>query len=95
MVTLNEVVGKGNSERDIMLFTLSTCVWCKRTKKLLDNLGLSYKFIDVDTLSGQDKVEVMKEVKKFNPQCTFPTMVVDGSECVVGFKEDQIKRIVT
>ena len=94
MVTPNKVTGKENSEHDIMLFTLSTCVWCKKTKKLLDNLGLSYKFIDVDKLSGQDKAEVMKEVKKFNPQCTFPTMVVDDSKCVVGFKEDQIKRTV-
>ena len=91
MVTPNRVVGIKHSKQSIMLYALSTCIWCKKVKKLLDNLGVSYEFIDVDKLSGRDNAEVVAEVKKFNPRCTFPTMVVDGSECIVGFKEDQIR----
>ena len=91
MVTRNKVTGVKPGEHSIMLYALSTCVWCKKVKRLLGNLGLSYEFIDVDGLSGEDKTQVIDEVKKFNPLCTFPTMVIDGEKCIVGFKEDQIK----
>ena len=91
MVNPNRVVGANRGRHSIMLYTLSTCIWCKKTKKLLDDLGVSYDFIDIDGLSGGDKVEVMSELRKFNPRCTYPTMVIDGGNCIVGFKEDQIR----
>jgi glutaredoxin-like protein NrdH len=31
----------GKKKADIMLFALSTCVWCGKTKKLLDDMGLT------------------------------------------------------
>lgn len=91
MVTRNKVSGIKRSEHSIVLYTLSTCVWCKKVKRLLDNLGLPYKHIYVDELTGRDKSEAIDEVKAFNPLCTFPTMVIDGKKCIVGFKEEQIK----
>ena len=95
MVSPNKVTGTGHGRHNVMLFTLSTCVWCKKTKRLLDDLGVSYDFIDVDELSGQDKAEVVEELERFNPRCTFPTMVVDNKECIVGFKENQIKEALS
>ena len=91
MVTPNKVVGPRRSKHNIMLYALSTCIWCKKVKKLLDSLGLSYEFIDADSLTGQDKAEAMGELKKYNPRCTFPTMVIDNDECIVGYEEDRIK----
>ena len=91
MVSPNKVTGAGHSRHSVMLFTLSTCVWCKKAKRLLDDLGVSYEFINVDELSGRNKAEVVVELERFNPRCTFPTMVVDNKECIVGFKETKIK----
>ena len=34
-------------ETKIFLFALSTCVWCKKTKKLLDQFGVKYDYADV------------------------------------------------
>jgi glutaredoxin len=95
MVTSNKVIGIKRSSHSIMLYALSTCVWCKKTKRLLDSLGVPYEFIDVDGLSGHDKTEVMEEVMKFNPRGTFPTMVIDGEQCIVGYKENQIKEAIS
>ena len=94
MVSPNKVTGTSHGEHDIMLFALSTCVWCKKAKKLLNDLDVSYEFVNVDELSGKDKDEVIGELEKFNPRCTFPTVVIDG-ECIVGFKEDQIKKALS
>ena len=94
MVSVTTVNGK-HGKHDVMLYALSTCIWCKKTKKLLDTLDVMYKYIWVDKLSGRDEQEVMQEVKKHNPECTFPTMVIDGKKCIVGFKEPEIKKALS
>ena len=90
MVEKSKVTGS-KSRRRIMLFALSTCIWCRKTRNLLDSLDVSYEYIYVDQISGREKAEVMKEVAAFNPGVTFPTVVIDGDVIIIGFKEEQIK----
>jgi len=85
---------EGEQKAKIKLFALSTCVWCKRTKQLLDNMGVAYDYIFVDHLEGQPRDEVMDEIKNWNPACSFPTLVINDEKCIVGFKEDQIKEVI-
>jgi hypothetical protein len=33
----------------------------------------------------------MKDVQKWNPQLSFPTIVINNKDVIVGFKEDEIK----
>lgn len=84
----------GKDAGKIMLYTLSTCIWCKRTKALIKELGVAYDYIDVDLLSGDEEEAVMKEIMKFNPDCTFPTMVINDSKRIVGYKEDEIREVL-
>ena len=35
------------------MYALSTCIWCKKTKQMLKDLGVDYTFEDVDNLSGE------------------------------------------
>lgn len=79
--------------KDIKLYALSTCIHCKRTKEFLDELGIEYDCTYLDQLSGEERDQVIEEVKKFNPALSFPTLVV-GEECIVGFKKDKIEKAV-
>ena len=74
-----------------MLYALSTCPWCQKTKKLLNELGVEYYYIDVDYLDGAEKEKVMNDVKKWNPACSFPTLVLNDKKCIAGFKENEIR----
>ena len=76
---------------NIKIYTLSTCSHCKAAKKLLNDCNVEYEFTDVDLLKGQERMEIMEDVKKFNPQCTFPTIVI-GDSIIIGYKEDDIKK---
>ena len=80
----------GKKKGQIKLYALSTCGWCGKVKKLLDDLGVDYSYVDVDILDGKDRDEVMNEVEHWNPERTFPTIVVND-KCIVGFKESEIK----
>jgi glutaredoxin-like protein NrdH len=82
----------GKPKGKVMLFALSTCGWCKKTKALLNELGVEYNFIDVDLLKGGERDAAISEIQKFNPDCNFPTMVINDSKCIVGFKEDDIRQ---
>jgi glutaredoxin-like protein NrdH len=84
---------EGENKGKITLFALSTCGWCKKTKKLLNELGVEYEFVDVDLLQGSDRDKTMKELEGWNPRCTFPTLVIDD-ECIVGYKEDKIREVL-
>ncbi len=84
----------GKSSRQLTLYTLTTCIWCKKTKDLLQKLGAAYDYVDVDLLDAGDKDKAMEEIRKWNPRCSFPSLVVDGKECIVGFDEQKIKEVV-
>jgi len=81
----------GEDRGDITLYAISTCVWCKRTKKLLGDLGVRYNYIFVDQLDKKTRNEVEEEVIKWNPRCSFPTVVINNEKAIVGFQEDEIR----
>jgi glutaredoxin-like protein NrdH len=81
----------GQNKGKIVLYAISTCPWCKKTKLLLNKLRVEYSYIDVDLLEKDQKDKVEDEVKKWNPKCNYPTIVFNDKKCIVGFKEDEIK----
>lgn len=78
------------SEKEVKMYTLSTCSHCKATKKFLSDCNVRYDFVDVDLLDGEERRAIIEDVKKFNPRCSFPTIVI-GDRVIVGFKEDEIR----
>lgn len=81
----------GENKGKILLYALSTCGWCKKTKEFLNNLGVEYSYIYVDLVEDSEKDKVIEEVKKCNPRNSFPTILINEKECIVGYKEDEIK----
>jgi len=84
---------EGKNKGDVKLYALSTCVWCKKTRKLLDELRVAYDCLEVDLLDAKegDRVEE-EEVKKWNPKGTYPTMVINNKKAIINFQEDEIKK---
>jgi len=74
----------------VKIYTLSTCSHCKNAKRFLNECGINYDFIDIDLLDGAERAAMIEEVKKYNPNCSFPTILI-GDRIIVGFREDEIK----
>ena len=77
-------------QEPVKLFTLSTCSHCKAIKKLLDDCRVKYEFTDVDLLDGEERAAILEDVRKLNPRCSFPTIII-GDKIIVGNQEDEIK----
>ena len=79
-----------SDKKPVKVFSLSTCSHCKSTKKLLSECTIQYEFVDVDLLEGEERKAILEDVKKFNPKCSFPTIII-GEKVIVGYKEEEIK----
>ncbi len=90
MEAIKKVEGK-KKEHDVKLFALSTCGWCKKTKKLLADMDVEYECIDFDLLGEDEKKEMRVELKGYNPAVSFPTIIVDKDCVIIGFKKDDIR----
>ena len=74
----------------VKMYSLSTCGHCKATKKLLNECQVKYEFTDVDLLQGEERAAILEDVKKWNPNCSFPTIII-GEKVIVGYKENEIR----
>jgi glutaredoxin-like protein NrdH len=84
----------GEKKNDLVLYALSTCVWCKKTKTFLTDFNVSYDYINVDELAGQEREQAIAELQRWNPKCSFPSLVIDGDTCVVGYDEKKIRGVL-
>ncbi|HTX87304.1 MAG TPA: glutaredoxin family protein [Candidatus Nanoarchaeia archaeon] len=90
---IETVKGKPTKNK-IMLYGLSTCMWCEKAKELLDELGISYGHLTVDLLEGKDQDEAYEVVSKYNPDQSFPVIVIDdGKRVIIGYNEEELKKL--
>jgi glutaredoxin-like protein NrdH len=86
-----EQVEGSKSAHDLVLFALSTCPHCRNARNFLDNNDLAYRYVYLDLLKGEEQKNVLEEASKYNPRKSFPTLVVDDDEVLVGFTESDWK----
>ena len=75
---------------DITFYGLSTCMWCRKTKKYLDDKNIAYTHYFVNELERDEQDKIREEVKKLNPNVTYPTVKI-GDRVVVGYHPDQLE----
>ena len=83
----------GNTRVRVVLYALSTCAWCRKTKRLLEEIGVGFDFVDVDLLSGTEGREAEDAMYRWNPRGSFPTLVINDERCIVGFDEKEIRKL--
>jgi len=84
---------EGKNVGSVVLYALSTCIWCKKARSLLDELKIEYSYIYIDLLESDENTRIKDDVRKWNPLCSFPTLIINNEKCIVGFKEDEIREL--
>ncbi len=79
---------------DVKLYALSTCGWCRKARTLLDENNVAYDLVYVDLLDKEEKDQVLGEIRRWNPRCSFPTLVVNDSESVAGYKKERMRELL-
>lgn len=87
------VQGK-NKKHKVLIYTISTCGWCKRTKKFLSDIGIEYGYVDIDLCSEEDREMIRNEIRRLKGELLYPTMIIDDKVLIQGFQEDKIKELL-
>lgn len=74
----------------VKVYALSTCPWCKKVKKLLDDRGVNYDVVDVDLAQGEEQQKALKEVEELTGKRSFPVTVIND-QVIQGFKQEEIE----
>ncbi len=84
------VTGKNNKHR-VLLYALSTCAWCKKTKKFLNENDVEYEYVDVDLANDEDHEKIRQDIINRGSEPTYPTIIVDNKKVINGFRMDLLK----
>ncbi|MEJ5292769.1 MAG: glutaredoxin family protein [Candidatus Methanosuratincola sp.] len=85
-----KVSGKDKRHK-VFVYALSTCAWCKKTKKFLEDHGIEFEYVDVDLCSKEDIAAIRSELEKRGAPMSFPLIIIDDNIQILGFKEDELK----
>jgi glutaredoxin-like protein NrdH len=75
----------------VVVYALSTCVWCKMTKQYLKDNNIEYDYIDIDLCTEEDKQKIRQEIQSKGGPLSYPTTIIDDKVVVTGFRKDLLK----
>jgi glutaredoxin-like protein NrdH len=78
----------------IKLYGLMSCAHCRDMREFLVERSVPFHCVYLDLLIGDERSDTLRELRKINPEVTFPTIVI-GDRVIVGFKKDQIENALT
>ena len=73
-----KVDGEKGDNDNIVVFSLSTCMWCKKCKTFLNDRNMKYRYIDVDKIERQDKSKILNYLKStYQERISYPFLVCE------------------
>lgn len=84
------VDGKHNTHK-VLLYALSTCIWCRKTRQMLEDEGVTFDYVYVDLVDAEERRSAREHIRRFSDRTSFPATIVDDVECIVGYKPEMIR----
>jgi glutaredoxin-like protein NrdH len=81
--------------KSVHVYALSTCGWCRRTKAFLEDNHIDYTCDEVDLLEGEEKQRAKEALERANPRRSYPTIVIDDADVIVGYDEEKLKTLLS
>jgi len=92
-MNISKVSGK-NTKHKVLVYALSTCVWCKLTKQFLNDNNIQYEFVDVDLADEKDKEKIHETIQNKGGMLSYPTIIVDENIVINGFRKDKLTEVL-
>ena len=72
----------------VSFYGLSTCVHCRHAREFLEKHHVPFTLHYVDIAKGEERSQLLKQVREVNSGISFPTIVIDNTKVVIGFHPD-------
>ena len=78
-------------EHKVLIYAISTCIWCKRAKKFLRDQDIEYKYVDIDQCNVEDRSKLKKDILARGGQLSYPVIIIDDKILINNFQIDKIR----
>ena len=79
--------------KKITIYSLSTCLWCKKTKKYFEENKIPYEFVDYDKQDEDRQEKMMEEMRASGCTGSFPFTRI-CSTCVQGYDPAEFAKLL-
>ncbi len=79
--------------KKVKMYTLSTCLWCKRTKIFFEERKIPFDCVDYDKADEMEQERIMAEMRGNGGGGSFPYVCI-GEDVVQGYDPDEFTRLL-
>ena len=88
-----KVPGRNNKHK-VLMYAISTCGWCKRAKKFLNDNDVEYEYVDIDLSSWEDRHKIREDIQNRGGQLLYPTLIVDNKLLLTNPSPDKLREVL-
>jgi len=77
----------------ISMYTLSTCPWCRKTKKFFHDRNIPFDYVDYDLAGEDEQSRIASEMMKYTGHIAFPLVKI-GDAVVIGFNPERYEQLL-
>jgi glutaredoxin len=75
------------------MYTLSTCPWCRKTKKFFKDRNIPFDYVDYDLAGEQEQERIGREMLKHTGHISFPFVCIDD-QVVIGWNPEKYEELL-
>jgi glutaredoxin len=79
--------------KNVFMYTLSTCPWCRKTKKYFADHDIPFQYVDYDLQPVEEQEKIEQEMRKRSGPLSFPWVLI-GDDLVVGWNPDKYDELL-
>jgi glutaredoxin len=79
--------------KKVTMYTLSTCPWCRKTKKFFKDKNIQFDFIDYDLASEGEQDRISQDMMKYTGHISFPFVRI-GEEVIIGYNPEKYEELI-
>lgn len=79
--------------KKVSMYTLSTCPWCRKTKKFFADRNVPFDYVDYDIADEKDQEKISGEMMKYSGHIAFPFVRI-GDEVIIGFNPERYEQLL-
>ncbi len=79
--------------KKVTIYALSTCLWCKKTKKYFEENKVPFEAVDYDKQDEDRQEAMMEEMRGAGCSGSFPFTRIGGA-CVQGYDPEEFAKLL-
>jgi glutaredoxin len=80
--------------KSVFMYTLSTCPWCRKTKRYFTEHNIPFQYVDYDLQPDREQQKIEQEMTKRGGQLSFPWVLI-GEDLVVGWNPSKYDALLS